>query len=151
MSGPDRAGGGTRGGPDPAGQPAPGGGSGTVLLRLGGLSGFLGVAAGAFGAHALRGRLQPDLLQVFDTAARYQLIHAVALVASALLLDRRSSATARAAGWLFAVGTLLFSGSLYGLALSGWRALGAITPLGGLCFLAGWLALAASSLGRRAA
>jgi len=97
--------------------------------------GFLGVAAGAFGAHALQGRLAPDLLSVWETAARYQLIHAIVLVFAGWI-------GARAAGWLFLAGIVIFSGSLYALALTGTRWLGAITPLGGLCLLAGWLALA---------
>ena len=97
--------------------------------------GFLGVLAGAFGAHALQGRLAPDLLAVWETAARYHLIHALALVFAGWI-------GARAAGWLFVCGIVIFSGSLYGLALTGTRWLGAITPLGGLCLLAGWLALA---------
>ena len=108
----------------------------------GALSAFIAVAAGAFGAHMLRSRLSPDLLAVFETAARYQMYHALALLAVAFALSRWPSPAARTAGWLFIAGTLLFSGSLYALALTGTRWLGAITPLGGLCFLAGWLALA---------
>jgi uncharacterized membrane protein YgdD (TMEM256/DUF423 family) len=105
---------------------------------------LLGVAAGAFGAHALRERLEPSLLAAFETAARYQMYHALALLAVALLLQppRAPSAAASAAGWCFTVGIVLFCGSLYALALSGVRVLGAITPLGGLCFLAGWALLA---------
>jgi len=113
------------------------------FAAVGALSGALGVAAGAFGAHALRSRLPPDLLAVFETAARYQLYHALGLVAVGLALGRWPSTPVRAAGWLFVCGTVLFSGSLYVLALTGTRWLGAITPLGGLCFIAGWLALAA--------
>ena len=109
---------------------------------LGCVLGFTGVAAGAFGAHALRARLPADLLAVWETAARYQLIHAVALLAVALLAARAPSGAAAAAGWLFAAGVVLFSGSLYALALTGVRVLGAVTPLGGVCFLAGWVALA---------
>ncbi len=104
---------------------------------LGAVSGFCGVALGAFGAHALRERLSPELLAVFETAVRYQMFHALALLGVALLAPRAS-----VAGWLFVAGTVLFSGSLYGLALSGSRWLGAVTPVGGLCFLAGWAALA---------
>ena len=115
---------------------------------LGAALAFLGVAAGAFGAHALRESLSPDRLQVFETAARYQLIHAVALVAVALAWERAPSRALAASGWLFAAGIAVFSGSLYALALSGVRALGAVTPLGGLCFLAAWAALAAAFLRR---
>lgn len=105
-------------------------------------SAALAVAAGAFGAHALRARLPLDLLAVFETAARYQMYHALGLLAVALLDARAPHPGVRAAGWLFVAGTITFSGSLYALALSGVRALGAITPLGGVCFIAGWLALA---------
>ncbi len=109
---------------------------------LGALLAFLAVGAGAFGAHALRGRLTPDLLDVFETAARYQMYHALALLAVAWAADRWPGGATTAAGWLFVAGIVVFSGSLYGLSLSGVRWLGAITPLGGLAFLAGWLALA---------
>jgi uncharacterized membrane protein YgdD (TMEM256/DUF423 family) len=115
-----------------------------TFWRLGCIFGFLGVAAGAFGAHALRSRVPADLLAVFETGARYQMYHALALLAVALAAARAPSRGVRAAGWLFTAGSVVFSGSLYALALSGVRVLGAITPLGGLCFLAGWIALAAS-------
>ena len=109
---------------------------------LGALSAFIAVLAGAFGAHALRARLAADLLQVFETGARYQLFHALALILVALALERMPRRALRVAGALFVAGTVLFSGSLYALALSGVRAFGAITPLGGLCFLGGWIAMA---------
>jgi len=112
------------------------------FLQLGALSGFIGVAAGAFGAHALRSRLDADLLAVFETGARYQMYHALALIAAAWASTRWPGTLATAAGWCFATGTLLFSGSLYALALTGVRGLGAVTPLGGAAFLAGWLCLA---------
>jgi uncharacterized membrane protein YgdD (TMEM256/DUF423 family) len=115
-----------------------------VFFALGAVSGFISVAAGAFGAHALRSRLTPEYLGVFETAARYQMYHALALLAVAWAITRGSGSTAQWAGWLFVVGTVLFSGSLYALALSGIRWLGAITPLGGVAFLAGWLCLALS-------
>lgn len=108
----------------------------------GSISAFIAVGAGAFGAHALRARLAPDLLAVFETGSRYQMYHALALFAVAVAATRWPLSTVRAAGWLFIAGTLLFSGSLYALALTGMRSLGSVTPLGGLCFLAGWLALA---------
>ncbi|HEX3273382.1 MAG TPA: DUF423 domain-containing protein [Gemmatimonadales bacterium] len=113
-----------------------------LFFGLGALSAFLAVAAGAFGAHALRVRLAPDLLAVFETAARYQMYHALGLVAVAWAAARWPGGLVEWAGWLFVAGTVLFSGSLYGLALSGVRWLGAITPLGGVAFLAGWLCLA---------
>jgi len=114
----------------------------TALALAGAVSGFLAVAAGAFGAHALRARLAPDMLAVFETAARYQMTHALALLFVGWVARRRPKSALRLAGWLFVVGTVLFCGSLYGLALSGARGLGAVTPLGGLAFLAGWIALA---------
>jgi uncharacterized membrane protein YgdD (TMEM256/DUF423 family) len=116
-----------------------------TFLGLGAISGFLAVAAGAFGAHALRDRLSAEHLAVFETAARYQMYHALALLAVALLLPLRPLGTLQWAGWLFVVGTALFSGSLYALALTGTRWLGAITPLGGIAFLAGWICLALSA------
>jgi uncharacterized membrane protein YgdD (TMEM256/DUF423 family) len=108
----------------------------------GSISAFIAVAAGAFGAHALRSRLAPDLLAVFDTATRYQMYHALGLFVIAVAATRWPAGSVRAAGWLFIAGTLLFSGSLYALALTGTRWLGAITPFGGLCFLGGWTTLA---------
>jgi uncharacterized membrane protein YgdD (TMEM256/DUF423 family) len=111
-------------------------------LLLGALSAAVAVAAGAFGAHGLKARLGTDLLAVWDTAARYQMIHALALVALGPLAAGRRRAPVEAAGWLFLAGTVLFSGSLYLLALTGVRALGAVTPLGGVAFIAGWFCLA---------
>jgi uncharacterized membrane protein YgdD (TMEM256/DUF423 family) len=116
-----------------------------LFFSLGGLSALLSVAAGAFGAHALRSRLTPEYLTVYETAARYQMYHAFGLLAVAWALSRWPSATAQWAGWLFVIGTVLFSGSLYLLALTGARWLGAVTPLGGVAFLAGWLCLILSA------
>jgi uncharacterized membrane protein YgdD (TMEM256/DUF423 family) len=102
----------------------------------------LGVAAGAFGAHALKQRLSIETLQVFETGVRYQMYHAFGLLVVALAMDRWPNNTIHIAGWLFLAGIVLFSGSLYALCLSGIRTLGAITPIGGLCFLSGWAFLA---------
>ena len=113
-----------------------------TFVALGAISALLAVAAGAFGAHALRARLSPDLLAVFETAARYQMYHALGLLAVAWMVTRWPGPWPVRAGWLFVAGTVLFSGSLYALALTGVRWLGAITPLGGAAFLAGWLCLA---------
>jgi uncharacterized membrane protein YgdD (TMEM256/DUF423 family) len=116
-----------------------------AFITIGALSAFVSVAAGAFGAHALQAGLSADMLDVFQTGARYQMYHALALLVVGILLARFStdgSAWLTAAGWLFVVGTVLFSGSLYALSISGVTWLGAITPLGGLAFLAAWLALA---------
>lgn len=110
-------------------------------LALGAGYGLLGVALGAFGAHALRERLAPDMLRVWETAVQYQFWHALALLAVGLLALRAPSTGLAIAGGSFAVGVLLFSGSLYALALSEVRVLGAITPLGGLALLIGWAAL----------
>ena len=109
---------------------------------LASLSAGLAVAAGAFGAHALRARLPAEALAVFETAARYQMYHALALFGVAWAFTQWPQPLVRAAGWLFVGGTLVFSGSLYILSTTGQRWLGAVTPLGGLLFLAGWLALA---------
>ena len=117
-----------------------------TFFALGAISAFVSVAAGAFGAHALRTRLSPDLLVIFETGARYQMYHAVALLAAAWAAARWPGGTATASGWMFVAGTLLFSGSLYALALSGVRALGAVTPFGGVAFLAGWTLLAWSAI-----
>jgi uncharacterized membrane protein YgdD (TMEM256/DUF423 family) len=117
-----------------------------TFLALGAVSGALAVVAGAFGAHGLRGSLSPDLLAVFETAARYHMYHALALIAVAAIATRLPGRRADAAGWLFVAGTVVFSGSLYLLALGGPRWLGAITPLGGLCFIVGWVALAWSAV-----
>lgn len=102
----------------------------------------LGVAAGAFGAHALKQRLSAELLLVFETGVRYQMYHAFGLLVVAVAMDRWPNTTIHIAGWLFLAGIVLFSGSLYALCLSGIRALGAVTPIGGLCFLSGWAFLA---------
>ena len=112
-----------------------------LFFSIGALSALMSVAAGAFGAHALRARLSPEYLAVFETAARYQMYHALGLLAVAWAVARWPGPLAQWAGWLFLAGTVLFSGSLYALALTGARWLGAITPLGGIAFLAGWLCL----------
>lgn len=115
---------------------------------IGAVSGFIGVALGAFGAHGLRERVDARMLEIWQTAAHYQMIHAVALVALGAWCAARPELAqgwpARLAALGFALGTLVFSGSLYALVLSGVRALGAVTPLGGLLFLAGWACLAAA-------
>lgn len=112
--------------------------SGTVL-------GLVAVAAGAFGAHALEGRLDPDALAVFETGARYQMYHALALIGVGSLAVRSPDVLWGTAGWLFLAGVLVFSGSLYVLALTGVRWFGAVTPLGGLALLAGWGTTAAAA------
>ena len=113
-----------------------------LFFTFGAASAGLAVALGAFGAHALKTRLDADLLAVFETGVRYQMFHAFALLVTAWACTRWPGSAINASGWLFLAGTLLFSGSLYVLSLSGVRWLGAITPLGGLAWLAGWACLA---------
>ncbi len=114
-----------------------------TFLLVGAVLGFLGVALGAFGAHALRARLSPEMLAVFETGVRYQMYHALALLLVAAAIGHLGAARLLTlAGWLFAAGIVVFSGSLYALAVTGTRALGAVTPLGGLAFLLGWALLA---------
>jgi uncharacterized membrane protein YgdD (TMEM256/DUF423 family) len=108
------------------------------LVAIGALSAGLGVAAGAFGAHMLKDMLDQHLLDVYEKAARYQMYHAFGMVLSGLAVQIQRDAGAAKAGWLFAVGTLLFCGSLYGVSLLGIRWLGAVTPVGGVLFIAGW-------------
>jgi uncharacterized membrane protein YgdD (TMEM256/DUF423 family) len=109
---------------------------------LGAALGLLSVALGAFGAHALRSRLTPGDLEIFETAVRYHMVHAVVLVALAALSGRIHPGAGTLAGWAFTGGIAVFSGSLYLLVLTGPRWLGAVTPLGGLALLVGWGALA---------
>ena len=113
-----------------------------TFAALGALSAFIAVAAGAFGAHGLRQRLSSDMLAVFDIAVRYQMYHALALLAVSWAQTRWPGPALQLSGYAFLAGTILFSGSLYILSLTGVRWLGAITPLGGVAFLIGWLALA---------
>jgi uncharacterized membrane protein YgdD (TMEM256/DUF423 family) len=109
-----------------------------TFLFLGALAGLLGVGFGAFGAHALRGRLSPEMLAVFETGVRYQMYHALALLLTSALAARTTGWLVTAAGWSFTAGIVLFSGSLYALALTGVTILGAVTPIGGVAFLLGW-------------
>ena len=108
------------------------------IVALGAINAALAVAAGAFAAHGLRERLEPRQLEIFETAARYHMYHALAMVLAGVVTARGADT----AGWIFQAGIVVFSGSLYALALSDIKVLGAITPLGGLALLAGWLWLA---------
>lgn len=109
---------------------------------VGSVLAFLGVAAGAFGAHALRDRLNPEMLKVFEVAVRYQLVHSLALVILGTMpLQASSGRAVHAAAWFFLTGIVLFSGSLYALAVTGFSRLGAVTPFGGVAFLLGWASL----------
>lgn len=113
------------------------------FFALGALFALLAVAGGAFGAHALRARLDPQMLAVFETGVRYQFMHAFGLfvAAAACLLNSSGSRLPSLAGWLFVAGIVLFSGSLYLLSVAGLRGLGIVTPFGGAAFIAGWACL----------
>ena len=113
-----------------------------LFFTIGAVSAALGVALGAFAAHALKARLDASLLATFEIGVRYQMVHALALIATTWASTRWPGNLVAASGWLFLLGTLVFSGSLYALTLTGWRPLGAITPIGGVALLAGWLCLA---------
>ena len=116
------------------------------FLLLGAVFGFLGVAIGAFGAHGLRSRLSPEMLAVFEIGVRYQMYHALALLIVGLAIGRAGAARLLTiAGWSFVAGIAIFSGSLYALALTGTTTFGAVTPIGGLCFLIGWACFAVAS------
>ena len=113
-----------------------------IIGVLGGVFGFLAVALGAFGAHGLKGRLTPEDLAIFETGVRYQMYHALALLLLAASFARNPGTAYSLAGWGFLIGILVFSGSLYLMLFTGQRWLGAVTPMGGVAFLVGWLALA---------
>jgi len=115
-----------------------------LFFTIGSLSAFVGVVLGAFGAHALKSRLSTDMFNIFEVGVRYQMYHALALLAVAWAASRWPGTLVNASGWLFLAGIVIFSGSLYILSTTGVRWLGAITPIGGLAFLAGWLCLCAA-------
>ena len=118
-----------------------------LFLALGAILALVAVGLGAFGAHGLKERLAPDMLAIWTTGVEYHVYHALGLLAVGLLAIRLpDSALLRTSGWLMAAGVLVFSGSLYALALSGMRVLGAITPLGGAAFLAAWVLFAMAAL-----
>jgi uncharacterized membrane protein YgdD (TMEM256/DUF423 family) len=122
-------------------------GAARLFVALGALLGALGVALGAYGAHALRGRLAPESLAIYQTAVQYHMWHALGLLGVGLLCNVLPASTwLRASGWLLALGIVLFSGSLYLLAVTGMRLLGAVTPLGGSALILGWLAMAIALL-----
>lgn len=121
----------------------------TLFIAIAALLGLLSVALGAFGAHALKSRLATEQLAVFQTGVQYQMYHALALLGTGIWLNiQPTRGLLNIAGWLFIVGIILFSGSLYALTLSGMRKLGAITPLGGLAMIVGWLLIFLSAVGR---
>jgi uncharacterized membrane protein YgdD (TMEM256/DUF423 family) len=116
-----------------------------VLLAAGAINAALAVGAGAFGAHGLRERLAPRALEIFETGARYHMYHALGMLLCALIATSGGVAGARTAGWILQAGIVIFSGSLYVLAVTDVKILGAITPIGGLAFLVGWIWLAVSA------
>ena len=120
-------------------------------VAIAGVTGLIAVAAGAFGAHFLKDRLSPDDLANFEVAVRYQMYHALALLAVAFVASMRPSRAASASAVCMVLGVVLFCGSLYGLALMDWRFLGPVTPIGGVLFICGWLLLVVAALGRPAA
>ena len=115
-------------------------------FAVGAIAAAIGITFGAFGAHALKSRVTEDLLSIFEIGVRYQMYHALGLLAVAWADERWPGSLLNASGWLFVLGILLFSGSLYLMTLTGARWLGAITPVGGLCFILGWIALAMAAL-----
>jgi uncharacterized membrane protein YgdD (TMEM256/DUF423 family) len=118
-----------------------------IFLMLGSINAFLSVALGAFGAHALKSKLSPDMLAVYQTGVQYHMIHALALILVAIVSDKLgNSSLVTVSGWSMLIGIVLFSGSLYALSLSGIKILGAITPLGGVGFLLGWALLAIAAM-----
>jgi uncharacterized membrane protein YgdD (TMEM256/DUF423 family) len=117
-----------------------------TFLLVGAVAGFLGVAVGAFGVHGLRARLAPDMLAAFETGVRYHMYHAAAILLVGLIAARLDGWIIRAAGWCFSAGIVLFSGSLYILAITGTTAFGIITPFGGLAFLIGWALLVVAAV-----
>jgi uncharacterized membrane protein YgdD (TMEM256/DUF423 family) len=118
-----------------------------LFLVLGSIQAFLSVALGAFGAHMLKSKLSSEMLAVYQTGVQYHMAHALALILIALAADKLGNGNlVHWSGWFIFGGIILFSGSLYALSISGIKVLGAITPIGGLLFLAGWLLLATAAL-----
>jgi uncharacterized membrane protein YgdD (TMEM256/DUF423 family) len=116
------------------------------LIAAGAVLGFVGVSVGAFGAHALRRRMPEERIALLRTGVEYQLWHATASIVAAIVAARLSTDVATAAGWCFVAGVIMFSGSLYGLALTGQRWWGVVTPIGGVTLLAGWVLLALAAI-----
>lgn len=121
----------------------------SLFFAFGAGFGLLAVVFGAFGAHALRNTLSPQMLETFEVAVRYQMYHSLALIAAAWAATQWDTPLTSASGWCFIAGILIFSGSLYVLSLTGIRWLGAITPIGGLAFIAGWACLMIAALRNR--
>jgi uncharacterized membrane protein YgdD (TMEM256/DUF423 family) len=111
-------------------------------VMIGAISGFFAVALGAFGAHGLKDRLSEKALSIYQTAVQYQMVHALALIALGLWASQNINQETQLVGWAFTIGIMVFSGSLYALAVTDLKFLGAITPIGGVSFLVGWIAFA---------
>ena len=120
-----------------------------LWIMMAAANGFIAVAAGAFGAHALKSRMEARLLEVFEVGVRYQMYHSLALLAAAWMMTQHPSRWATGSAWCFLLGIVIFSGSLYALSLTGVRWLGAITPVGGVLFLAGWILLGVAASAMR--
>ncbi len=118
----------------------------THWIVFGSIMAGLSVVMGAFGAHGLRDRLAPEMLQIYEIGARYQMYHALALIAVGLVQIKIDHPMLNIAGWCFVIGTVIFSGTLYALAITGQRWLGMITPVGGAIFILGWAAMAYAAL-----
>jgi uncharacterized membrane protein YgdD (TMEM256/DUF423 family) len=118
----------------------------TTWITIGSFSGAISVLLGAFGAHAMKGKFSDEYLAVFETGVRYQIIHALAIIAVAMVAARIDGTAIKMAGYLFLVGSILFSGSLYALVWTGQRSLGMITPVGGLALIMGWILLGISTM-----
>lgn len=116
-----------------------------IWIVLGSVFAFLSVAFGAFGAHGLEGKLEPRMLTIWETAARYQMYHSLALIGLGIWATQNTASSTSVSGYSFVAGILLFSGSLYALALTGVKVLGAITPLGGMAFMIAWIAFAVTA------
>ena len=123
--------------------------SGKLWMAVGAIFGLLSILAGAFGAHALRGALTENALNTFETAVRFQMYHALAILVTGLLTSRLPSNLIGISGALFTIGTLVFSGSLYALSLSGIGAFGAVAPIGGISLIGGWTALIVGIIKRK--
>ncbi|KZR57639.1 DUF423 domain-containing protein [Pseudobacillus badius] len=118
-----------------------------LFIIIGAINAFLSVALGAFGAHGLEGKVEPKYLEIWKTGVQYQMFHAMGMIAVGILMGQvQASSMLNWSGWMMLIGTVIFSGSLYALTLSGVKVLGAITPIGGVAFLVGWVLLIVAAM-----
>lgn len=118
-----------------------------LFIIIGAINAFLSVALGAFGAHGLEGKVEPKYLEIWKTGVQYQMFHAAGMILVGILIGQvQASSMLNWSGWMMLIGTIIFSGSLYALTLSGIKVLGAITPIGGVAFLAGWVLLVLAAM-----